>query len=76
MDDYEIRSDLHPLIKLELKNMLLLFCLELLFFKITLKPREDVTGCPKQGYQWPHKEDLNPPKIILKKGRFWNAVLD
>ena len=70
MDDYEIRSDLRPLIKLELKNMLLLFCLELLFFKITLKPREDVTRSPKQGYQWPHKEDLNPPKIILKKEVF------
>ena len=25
--------------------------------------RGDVTRSPKQGFQWPHKEDLCPPKI-------------
>ena len=32
-----------------------------------MKPRGNVTRSPKQGYQWPHKKDLCPPKIILKK---------
>ena len=31
-----------------------------------LIPRGDVTRNPKQGYQWPHKKDLCPPKIFLK----------
>ena len=30
---------------------------------LALKPRGDVTRSPKQGYQWPHKKDLCPPKI-------------
>ena len=32
----------------------------------SLKPRGDVTKSPKQGYQWPHKKDLYPPKIFKK----------
>ena len=29
----------------------------------------DITRSPKQGYQWPHKKDLYPPKkfFFLKK---------
>ena len=34
---------------------------------LVLKPRGDITRCPKQGYQWPWKKDLGPPKINLKK---------
>ena len=30
---------------------------------LALKPREDITRSPKQGYQWPHEKDLCPPKI-------------
>ena len=30
---------------------------------LALKPRDDVTRSLKQGYQWPHKKDLCPPKI-------------
>ena len=33
----------------------------------TLKPSIDVTGSPKQGYQWPHKKDLIPSKTFVKK---------
>ena len=33
---------------------------------LALKPREDVTRSPKQGYQWPHEKDLCPPKKIKK----------
>ena len=32
-----------------------------------MKPRGDVTKSPKQGYQWPHKKDLCPPKFKKKK---------
>ena len=32
--------------------------------------RGDITRSPKQGYQWPHKKDLCPPKkIFLKKNK-------
>ena len=34
---------------------------------IVLKPRADVTRSPKQGYQWPHKKDMCPPKFKKKK---------
>ena len=34
---------------------------------LALNPRADVTRSPKQGYQWPHKKDLCPPKIFFKK---------
>ena len=34
---------------------------------LALKPRADVTRSPKQGYQWPHKKDMCPPKIFKKK---------
>ena len=34
---------------------------------LALKPRADVTRSPKQGYQWPHKKDLCPTKILKKK---------
>ena len=30
-------------------------------------PRADVTRCPKQGYEWPHKKDLCPQKLFKKK---------
>ena len=33
---------------------------------LALKPRRDVTRSAKQGYQWPHKKDLRPPKIKTK----------
>ena len=31
---------------------------------LPLKPRADVNRSPKQGYQWPHKKDLCPPKFF------------
>ena len=31
---------------------------------LALKPRADVTISPKQGYQWPHKKDMCPPKFF------------
>ena len=36
---------------------------------LVLKPWEDVTRSPKQGYQWLHKKDLYPP-IKKKSGGF------
>ena len=33
---------------------------------LALKPKEDITRSPKQGYQWPHKKDLCPPKLKTK----------
>ena len=33
---------------------------------LALKPRGDIIRSPKQGYQWPHKEDSCPPKIKKK----------
>ena len=33
---------------------------------LALKPRGDITRSPKQGYQWPHKKDSCPPKILKK----------
>ena len=33
---------------------------------LALKPRADVTRSPKQGYQWPHKKDSCPTKILKK----------
>ena len=33
---------------------------------LALKPRGDITRCPKQGYQWLHKKDLYP-QFIFKK---------
>ena len=41
---------------------------------LALKPRGDVTGSPKQGYQWPHKKDSCPPKIFKKKFSQFNTV--
>ena len=37
---------------------------------LALKPTEDVTRSPKQGYQWPHKKDSCPPKKNFKKNLF------
>ena len=37
---------------------------------LALKPRADVTRSPKQGYQWPHKKDMCPPKILKKNLSF------
>ena len=34
---------------------------------LALKSRGDVTRSPKQGYQWPHKKDSCPPKILKNK---------
>ena len=33
---------------------------------LAVKPRGDITRSAKQGYQWPHKKDLCPPKILKK----------
>ena len=33
---------------------------------LVLKPMVDVTRSRKQGYQWPHKKGLIPPKKFLK----------
>ena len=33
---------------------------------LTLRLRGDITRSPKQGYQWPHRNDLCPPKILYK----------
>ena len=33
---------------------------------LALKPRGDITRSPKKGYQWPHKKDSCPPKILKK----------
>ena len=34
---------------------------------LDFKPRAVLTISPIQGYQWPHKKDLCPPKIYLRK---------
>ena len=34
---------------------------------LALKSRVDVTRIPKQGYQWPHKKVLCPPKFKKSK---------
>ena len=34
---------------------------------LALKPMADVTRSPKPGYQWPHKKDLCPTKILKKQ---------
>ena len=34
---------------------------------LALKPRADISRSPKQGYQWPHENDLCPPKTFFKK---------
>ena len=39
---------------------------------LALKPRVGISRSPKQGYQWPHKKDLSPPKIFLKKDSTFN----
>ena len=42
---------------------------------LALKPRGDVIRSPKQGYQWPHKKDSFPPKILKKtKKKQWICV--
>ena len=41
---------------------------------LALKPREDVTRSPKQGYQWRHKKDLCAP-IFFKKKKERNQVV-
>ena len=33
---------------------------------LALKPMADITRCPKQGYQWPHKKDVCPSKFKKK----------
>ena len=38
---------------------------------LALKARADITRSPKQGYQWPHKKDMWPPKKFLKKEWIW-----
>ena len=42
---------------------------------LALKPRAEVTRSPKYGYQWPHKEDLCPPKKGLKTLQLLYLVL-
>ena len=34
---------------------------------LALKPRADSTRSPKERYQWPHEEDLCPPKFFKNK---------
>ena len=38
---------------------------------LALKPSADVTRSPKQGYQWPHKKNLCPPKFLKRKTLQW-----
>ena len=33
---------------------------------LALKPKADMTGSPKQGYQGPHKKGSCPPKLKIK----------
>ena len=45
---------------------------------LALKPRVDIIRSLKKGYQWPHKKDSCPPKILKKKpsldvGTFWES---
>ena len=40
---------------------------------LALKHRADVTRSPKQGYQWPHKKDLCPPKKNVKETKVDSA---
>ena len=42
---------------------------------LALKPKGDVTRSPKQGYQWPHKKDSCPPKILKRKVCLRNQVI-
>ena len=41
---------------------------------LALKPRADVTRSPKQGYQWPHKKHMCPPKIWKKEVYIWECA--
>ena len=41
---------------------------------LALKPRADVTGSPKQGYQWPQKKTCVLQKIIKKKKINWKTI--
>ena len=34
---------------------------------LALKPKADIIRSSKQGYQWPHKKDMCPPKFFLKQ---------
>ena len=36
-------------------------------YTLALKSWAEVTRSPKQGYQWPHKKDLCPPRIYSRK---------
>ena len=38
---------------------------------LALEPRGDITRSPEQGYQWPHKKDLCPPKFRNFLKNFW-----
>ena len=38
---------------------------------VALKPSTDITRCPEQGYQWPHKKYLSSKKFEKKK--FWTT---
>ena len=41
---------------------------------LALKPRADVTRSSKQGYQWPHKKDMCPPKSKKKQKKKFNYL--
>ena len=43
---------------------------------LALKSRGDITRTPKQGYQWPHKKNLCPPKIVLKRCTNFNPLVN
>ena len=42
---------------------------------LDLKLRGDVTRNPKQGYQWPQKKDMCPPKTLKKKTNSYCTLL-
>ena len=41
---------------------------------LALKPGTGVTSSPKQGYQWSHKKDMCPPKILKRKEKKRNVI--
>ena len=44
-------------------------------FTLDLEPMANVTRSPKQGYQWPHKKDRCPPKLLKKESMYCRFVI-
>ena len=42
---------------------------------LALKPRGDITRSPQQGYEWPDKKDLCPPKNLFKEKETINDIV-